>query len=347
MPEFTLGKLASQLGATLKGGDPTSVVNSLAPLAEATSGQLSFLGNAKYRKHLADTQAEAVLLSASDAAECPVPMLIVENPDVTFVTLAGLFERKLEPPTGIHATAVIGNGCRIDESASIGPHCVIGNGVSIGKNSLLLPGTVVGDDVTIGNACILHANVTVYARTRIANRVTLHSGAVVGSDGFGNINQKGRWVKSPQLGCVVIHDDVNIGATTTIDCGALGDTVIGEGVKLDNGIQIAHNVHIGAHTAIAAHTGIAGSTHIGSHCMIGGKVGIGGHLTICDRVIITADSGITKSLTKPDIYSSTLSVRPHREWNKNLARFGKLNEMYKRLMKLEKKLEEVSLHELD
>lgn len=339
MPEYTLGDLSNILGATLRGGDSRAVVSAIAPLADAANGDLSFLADPSYRHYLSSTKATAVLLAAKDAEHCPVPCLIVDNPAVKFVQVARLFERKITQPCGIHSTAVISEGCSIDPTASIGAHCVIGHRVIIGKNTLIFPGTVIGDDVEVGEHCLLHANVTLYSCCLIGSRVIIHSGAVIGSDGFGNINQEGKWLKAPQLGRVRIANDVEIGANTTIDCGALGDTIIDEGVKLDNLIQIGHNVHIGAHTAMAAQVGVAGSTRIGKYCMLGGKAAINGHITIGDHVILTAITAVSKSIVDPGVYSSGIPAEPYSVWSKNTVRFTKLNDMYKRLLKLEKAVE--------
>lgn len=347
MSEYTLGYLADFLGAKLHGGDAATQVVAVASLEEATAGQLSFLADSKYQKHLATTRATAVLLSDADVVDCPVAALVVDNPASKFAQVANLFERKICQPAGIHATAVIGDSCTIDPTASIAARCVIGNNVTIGKNTKLLPGTVIGDHSVIGDDCLLHANVTFYQKVVVGSRVTIHSGAVIGSDGFGNANEGGKWVKMPQLGRVVIADDVDIGANTTIDCGALGDTVIGQGVKIDNLVQIAHNVKIGDHTAIAAQTGIAGSTKIGAYCMLAGQVGITGHIEICDRTIVSAKSGVSKSLTKPGLYTSHIAAMPHVAWCRKQVNMFKVGELQQRVVKLEKAIEEVKEHEFD
>ncbi len=347
MVQYSLGHLATLLGATLKGGDPSTIVHAVAPLSDAGAGQLAYLADAKYRKYLKATQAEVVLLGSEDAADCPVAMLIVDQPAVKFAHLAKLFERQIKTRPGIHPTAVVGELCDIDATVSIGAQCVIGDGVKIGRHSKILPGTVIGDAVSLGEDCLLHARVTVYPDTQIGSRVVIHSGAVIGSDGFGNANAGGKWLKLPQLGRVVIGDDVDIGANTTIDCGAIGDTVIEEGVKIDNQIQIGHNVRIGAHTAIAAQVGIAGSTTLGKYCMIAGQAGITGHITICDRTIVSAASGVSKSITQPGIYSAHFPAVPIMEWNRKLARMLKVDQLHKRVVQLEKAIKEVEKHELD
>lgn len=341
MADYTLGYLAEFLGATLSGASESVTVNAVAPLSNAKKGQLSYLADPKFAKHLATTQAEVVLLTPADAVNCPVATLVVDNPGIKFAQLAALFERKIRQPAGIHATAVVGESSQIDSTASIGARCVIGDNVTIGQHTTILPGTVIGDDSVIGDACLIHANVTFYQNVVVGSRVTIHSGAVIGSDGFGNANEGGKWTKIPQLGRVVIQDDVDIGANTTIDCGALGDTIIEQGAKLDNQIQIAHNVKIGAHTAIAAQTGIAGSTQVGKYCMLAGQVGITGHISICDQAIVAAMTGVSKSITKPGLYSAHFAAMPIMQWNRKLVRMLKVDELYRRVATLEKMIQEV------
>ena len=347
MVGYTLGYLAESLGARLHNGYATTTVVAVASLDEACDGQLAFLADPKYRKHLATTRATVVLLGEDDVADCPVAALVVSNPASQFAHVASLFERKIRQAVGVHKTAIIGDSCTIDASASIGARCVVGDFVTIGKNTKILPGTIIGDHSSIGDDCLFHANVTLYQKVIIGSRVTLHSGAVIGSDGFGNANEGGKWVKMPQLGRVVIADDVEIGANTTVDCGALGDTVIEEGVKIDNLVQVGHNVKIGKHTAIAAQTGIAGSTKIGAYCMFAGQVGVAGHINICDYAIVTGQSGVSKPLTKPGIYTSHVAAMPHVAWYRKLSKMFKVDQIEKRVVKLEKAIEEVKEHEFD
>lgn len=336
MPTITLGELAQLLEAELRGAASDTIVSSVAPLDEATEGQLTFLADLKYSKLLAKTKATVVILTEDNAAESPVPVLVVDNPKARFGQVAQIFQRQVKQATGVHPTAVIGTNCDISPSVSIGPLCVIGDDVKVGSDTIILPGTVVGAATEIGAQCLLHANVTIYPRSVLGNKVVIHSGAVIGSDGFGNSNENGQWTKTPQLGRAVIKDHVEIGANTTIDCGAIGDTVVGTGVKLDNLIQVGHNVRIGDHTAIAAQTGIAGSTSIGKYCMIAGQVGIAGHLKLCDGVILTGQSGVRQSISKSGVYSCSISVSPYMEWNKVAVRLKKLNIMYKDILALKK-----------
>lgn len=330
-----LGELAQQISAQLS-GDPQCEITGIAPLDKAMVGNISFLNSPQYRPYLETTQASAVVLSPLDAPFYTGNSLIMENPYLGFAKIATLFGPTPSIKSGIHPTAVIGEHCHIASTASIAAHCVIGDGVSIGDNTVVGPGCTIGDNSMLGVHCLLHAHVTLYHDVKIGNRTILHSGAVIGADGFGMVNDKGVWHKIPQLGGVRIGNDVEIGANTNIDRGTLENTVIEDGVKLDNLIQIAHNVHIGAHTAMAAGVMIAGSTQIGKHCMIAGGTVINGHIQITDQVILTANSAILSSINEPGIYSSFMPVQPNRTWKKNLIRFTQLDDIARRLKKLEK-----------
>lgn len=330
---WTLGQLAQRVGGQLK-GDPDAQVSRVAPLRTAQSGDISFLTQPRYRKQLAATRATAVILAASDVESCPVAALVVDNPPVAYARIAVL----LNPAPcqqGIHPAAVVSPASRIHPSAWIGPLCVIEEGVEIGARTSIGPGCMVGRNSRIDEDSILLAQVTLCPDSQIGRRVLIHPGVVIGSDGFGLANDNGVWVKIPQLGRVRIGDDVEIGANTTIDRGALDDTVIEEGVKLDNQIQVAHNVRIGTHTAIAACVGIAGSTTIGKRCTIAGGVGINGHIEIADDVHITGMTMVTKSILQPGVYSSGIPVEPNAVWKKNVARFRRLEGIERRLRALE------------
>jgi UDP-3-O-[3-hydroxymyristoyl] glucosamine N-acyltransferase len=320
--KITLAELAQHLNAKFE-GDGACIITGIAPLDTAEAGQIAFLSNSHYRKLLAATRASAVILSPADRSFCSVPVLAMDNPYLGYALAAQLFAKPPAISVGIHPTASIGEGAQIHPDARIGPFCVIGNGVQIGAESVLYP------------------HVSVYQDVQIGERVVIHSGAVIGSDGFGFANDaRGRWVKIPQLGSVIIGNDVEIGANTTIDRGALGNTILEEGVKLDNQIQIGHNVRIGAHTIIAGCTGIAGSTSIGRHCRIGGGTGIGGHIQITDGVVITAMSMVTNSIAKAGIYSSGTGLQENRLWQKNMVRLRQLDKMARRLAELEKHIQE-------
>jgi UDP-3-O-[3-hydroxymyristoyl] glucosamine N-acyltransferase len=342
---ITLGDVAAVSYARLQRCDAAAIVTGIAPLDRALSGQISFLTNARYRQFLADTKASAVILSARDAVDCPAPALVVDNPQVAYARAAALFETIAVIMPGIHPTAWISPSAQVAEDVWVGPHCTIEDNVVVRSGVYIGPNCIIGERSEIGADTRLVAQVTICHRVRLGQRVLVHPGAVIGSDGFGlALANNERWLKIPQLGSVLIGDDVEIGANTTIDRGALDDTVVETGVKLDNQIQVAHNVRIGAHSAIAGCVGIAGSSRIGRHCMLGGGVGIAGHLNITDHVQITGMSLVTKSINEPGAYSSGLAVEPNRIWNKISARLRRIDEMFRRLAILERKNQTRQLH---
>ncbi len=336
MPEFTLGEIASAIGAELS-GCPETVVNGIQSLQDAGPGQLSFLSSGLYRQYLRGTRAAAVILTAEFRAECPVPTLVVASPYLAYARLSQRFSTAPVATIGIHPTAVVAPTASIAASASVGAHCVVADGAVIGERSVLYPGVSVGAGSRIGSDACLHAHVVIYHGVTLGDRVTVHGNAVIGADGFGFAGSPQGWVKIAQNGGVRIGSDVEIGACTTIDRGALGDTVIGDGVIIDNQVQIAHNVRIGRGTAIAGCTAIAGSTHIGERCTIAGAVGITGHLQIADGVHITAMSLISKSISEAGSYSSGTAMGPTRDWRKNAVRFLQLDSLFRRVGELEKK----------
>jgi UDP-3-O-[3-hydroxymyristoyl] glucosamine N-acyltransferase len=320
---YSLGELAVRVGLELR-GDPNLRVSRVATLQNAGRGTLSFFANAHYRKNLQTTSATAVILSAKSADDCPVAALIAPNPYLAYARVALLLHPLQISEPGIHASAVVAPTAQIDASATVGPQAVIEDGVSIGPRVVIGPGCIVQAGTHIGADTRLVAHVTLCKRTVIGLRGILHPGVVIGADGFGFAPDAGTWVKVVQVGAVRIGDDVEIGANTTIDCGAIEDTVIGDGVKLDNQIQIGHNVTIGDHTAIASCTGISGSTTIGKRCMIGGLVGMAGHLTIADDVLITGFSMISASIRRPGSYSSGIPAEETKIWWRRVAQFRKL-----------------------
>jgi UDP-3-O-[3-hydroxymyristoyl] glucosamine N-acyltransferase len=334
MKQFTLAELAKLIGAELN-GDGERTITGIAPLQTATASDVSFLHNSRYRQYLSSTKAAAVIISPSDSEFCEVDTLQVPNPYLALAKSAALFACQPENHAGIHPTAVIAENCHIDSTASIGPLCVIGKNVTIQKSVVIEAGCIIGDHVSIGEGTHLYPRVTIYYGVKLAERVMIHSGAVIGSDGFGLARENDQWHKIPQIGSVVIHNDVEVGANTTIDRGALGDTVIEEGVKLDNQIQVAHNVRIGAHTAIAGCAGISGSTQIGRHCMIGGGACLAGPLRIADEVVIVGMAMITNSIDAPGIYASGTGFQTQQEWRKSVVRFRQLDQLAKRIKKLE------------
>ena len=337
MMTITLGKIASHVGAELH-GDPDTVVNGLASLQSAKSGQVSFLSNRKYRRYLRQTKASAVIITQEDLDECPVSALVVDDPYLTYASVVSLFHPDTEYVPGIHSSAVISPSAKIDSSVSIGANVVIEDNAVIGSGTFIDSGCVIKADVTIGSNTLLYPNTVVCHSVSIGNSVILHPGVVIGPDGFGIANNNGIWTKIPQIGTVIIEDDVEIGACTSIDRGALENTVIEQGVKIDNQVQIGHNVHIGAHTAIAGCVAVAGSTTIGKHCMIGGMTAIGGHIEIVDNVVITAMSGVGNSIKSPGIYSSGIPATEARLWRRIVARIRNLDKLGKKITKLEEEI---------
>lgn len=337
---YTLGQLAGEVGGRVV-GDAHCPIAGVGTLKGAAPGQITFLSNARYRRQLADTRADAVILTEEDLSFCKVNALVVARPHVAYARVSALFAPRLDAGGGIDSSAVVAPGAVIGAGVAIGAHSVVEEGAVLGEQARIGPGCYVGRDSHIGAHTRLVANVTVYHGCRIGARGLVHAGAVIGSDGFGFADDAGVWVKVHQLGGVRIGDDVEIGAGTTIDRGAIDDTVIEDGVKLDNLIQVAHNVHIGAHTAIAACVGIAGSAHIGRHCAIAGGVGILGHLSIADGVTVTAMSLVTKSIKEAGVYSAGTPLEPIDRWQKNFARFKQLDEMARKIRGLEHEIEQL------
>ncbi|MDT8408315.1 MAG: UDP-3-O-(3-hydroxymyristoyl)glucosamine N-acyltransferase [Wenzhouxiangellaceae bacterium] len=324
-----LGELADRLELPLH-GDRKVPIESAATLARATAGQISFLANPAYREQLRSTQAAAVIVSASALDDCPCPALTSETPYAAWARLLGMLYPPAPLQAGIDSSARVSASAQIDSSAEIGAFCQIGPGARIGPDVLIGPGSIIGAEVEIGAGSRLVARVCVDAAARLGERVLIQPGAVIGSDGFGLAMHDGKWLKVAQLGSVRIGDDCEIGANTTIDRGAIEDTVLGCDVRLDNQVQVAHNVQIGDHTAIAGCVGIAGSTSIGKYCMIAGASGIGGHLRICDHVVITAMSAVLHSIESPGQYGSGIPARPMRSWQRILVRLSQLERLFRR-----------------
>jgi UDP-3-O-[3-hydroxymyristoyl] glucosamine N-acyltransferase len=321
--EFSLGELAVRFGLSLR-GDPSLTVHRVATLSHAEPGSVSFLANSRYRRQLATTRATAVLISPADADSCPSAALIDPNPYLAYARIAGLLYPPVIRPPGIHPTAVVARGARVAASAHVGPLSVIEDGAVIGERVIIGPSCVVHGGTQVGDECELVSRVTLYTGVILGRRCILHAGAVVGSDGFGFAPDSGTWVKIAQVGTVRVGDDVEIGANTCIDRGAIDDTVVEDGVKLDNQIQVGHNVVIGAHTVIAACTGISGSTVIGKRCMIGGMVGFAGHLNIADDVEITGCSLVSASIRQAGSYSSGMPTVETRTWRRMVAHLRRL-----------------------
>lgn len=318
-------------------GDETRFIASVANLKEAGQFDLSYCISSKFVDLLKCSQAGAVILPESLISSAPKDMvlLVSKNPEADFARIATFFDPTPVKPSGIHPTAVVSTSAVIDSTAVVGAQCVIGDSAKIGANTVIGPGTIIGDRVSIGENCQFHSHVTLYHDVQIADRVILHSGVVIGADGFGFANENGHWIKIPQIKAVIVHSDVEIGANSCVDRGALQHTVIENGVKIDNMVQIAHNVIIGAHTAIAGKVAVAGSAKIGRYCMLAGDAKIAGHITICDQAVITGGAIITRSITTPGVYSSGTGFMPNREWRKSAVRFRHLDELFRRVKQLE------------
>ena len=332
----SLKELADIVDATIH-GDPEVLISGIATLEHAKTNDLSFFSNRKYYKFLASTQATIVILSPDDVDQCPCNAIVVDDPYLAYAKIATWLTSQEHQNTKIAPSAIIADDVKMGSNVSIGANVVIGQGSVIGDNVTIGAGCSIANEVTISDGTLIYANVSIYPRVSIGKNVIIHSGVVIGSDGFGIANEKGKWFKVPQLGTVVVGNDVEIGANTTIDRGAIEDTIIEDGVKLDNLIQIAHNVRIGENTAIAGCVGIAGSTTIGKHCAIGGGSGILGHLSIADHVHITATSLVTKTISKAGVYSSGTPLQENAQWHKNFARFKQLDSMARRITELENK----------
>lgn len=332
----TLADIAAQIGGELF-GDPDREISGVGTLANAREHQISFLANTKYRKYLKNCRAGAVIVARGMSDSVYTNAIEVDDPYVGYARAAALLFPNSDTATGVHPRAWVDELATLGRDVSIGAHAVIEAGVQIAEGVRIGAGSVVETGVIIGKGSRIMANVTLSRGVRIGERVTIHPGVVIGADGFGIANDDGQWIKVPQLGSVVIGDDVEIGANTTIDRGAIEDTVIGRGVKIDNQIQIGHNVVIGEHTVIAGCVGISGSTRIGSHCAIGGGTGIAGHIEIADGVQLTGMSMVTKSLIEPGVYSSGIPAEPTRQWHRNIIRYRQMDALFERVKLLEGK----------
>ncbi len=333
-----LDDIVARLGGVLE-GDGSVAVAQVGSLASAGPGQIAFLANSKYRQQLQTTKAAAVIVPPQFASDTSLPRIVHPNSYAYYARVVALLNPLPLRAPGVHPTAVVHSA--LPASASIGENAVIGEDVVLGENVTIYPGCVIGDGVSVGEGSRLYPNVVIYHGCVIGRRAVIQAGAVIGGDGFGFAREGERWIKIPQIGRVVIGDDVEIGANTSIDRGALDDTVIGDGVKIDNQIQIAHNVTIGDHSAMAGCVGIAGSTKIGRRCTVGGAGMIIGHLELADDVHVSAGSMVTKSLRKPGQYTSIFPLETHDAWLQNAAQIKRLAKLAERVAQLEKKLEEM------
>lgn len=330
-PGYTAAALAERFSLGLR-GDGDVRVEGVGTLAGAAPGQLAFLANPRYRQQLADTRASIVVMRKEDASDFAGVALIATDPYVVFAKLAALFDPSQCATPGIHASAVVDPSAVIAGDAHVGPFVSIGARSRVDAGAMVGPGCVIGDDCVVGAGAELIARVTLVTRVRLGQRVRIHPGAVLGSDGFGLAMDAGHWLKVPQLGGVLIGDDCEIGANTTIDRGAIEDTVLEADVRLDNQIQIGHNAFIGAHTAMAGCSAVAGSARIGRYCLIGGGAGVLGHIEVCDRVVITAMSLVSSAIREPGEYSSGTGLMDNRTWRKNAARFNQLDALARRVI---------------
>lgn len=332
--QYTLAELAQYLGASLIGA-PDCMIHGLDTLTRARSGQLSFLANKRYTKLLADCAASAVILHPDQREHFVGHKLLVDDPHLSYARVTELFDPRPRLEPGCHPSAIVAQSCQLGEGVRIGAHAVIAEGVSLGDGVEVGPGCFVGAGTVIGANTYLAANVSIYHGVVIGPSCIIHSNAVIGSDGFGFAPTEGRWQKVHQLGGVRIGTQVEIGANSAIDRGALEDTVIDDGVKIDNLVHVAHNVRIGKNTAIAANSAIAGSASLGENCTVAGCVGIAGHVIIADKVHLSGMSMVTNSVLEPGAYSSGIPLSPSAEWRKNAVRFKQLNALMARVKKLE------------
>ncbi len=334
---ITLSELAAQTGSTVH-GDGAVVVRRVGSLEHAGPDAIAFLAGKRFRGQLANTGAAAVIVAPAAAEATELPRLVHGNPYATYARVAALLHPALRPAPGRHPTALIGEDALVDPAAVIGPYVVIGARARIGPGAVLGAGTIVGDDVVLGEDVLLHPRVVLYSNCTVGARTIIHSGAVIGADGFGMAEESGRWLKIPQIGGVVIGADCEIGACTTIDRGAIEDTVLEDDVKLDNQIQIGHNCRIGTHTAMAGCVGVAGSTTIGRNCKVGGAAMIAGHLVIVDNTVVSGASQVFESLDRPGVYTGTFPALPHSEWRHVASEVRRLRELARRVAALERAL---------
>ncbi|MCZ6889175.1 MAG: UDP-3-O-(3-hydroxymyristoyl)glucosamine N-acyltransferase [Gammaproteobacteria bacterium] len=336
----TVAEIARYIDAEVA-GDGAAVIDGLGSLQSARAGELSHLSSPSYRQYLSGTKATGVILAKDDAADCPTNALIVANPYYAFACASQLFEERPRGQPGVHEAAVVDPEANLGANVSVGPLAVVMAGARVGDNVEIGAGAYVGNDAVIGRDSIVMANATIHYRVVMGERCVVHSGAVIGADGFGfTADAAGRLQAIAQIGAVRLGDDVSVGACTAIDRGAIDDTVIGDGVKIDNLCQIGHNCIIGAHTLICGCVGIVGSTKIGRHCVLAGGAGVGGDgpIELCDGVVLSAPTYVARSITEPGVYSGGVLHNTTRRWKRNVLRFGELDDLAKRLARLERKI---------
>jgi UDP-3-O-[3-hydroxymyristoyl] glucosamine N-acyltransferase len=330
-----LAEIVERLGGELV-GNPQVLIRQVATLESAGPGDIAFLALGRYRPQLGATRAAAVILSHAHRDATAAPRIVCDDPYLYFARVCALLNPSQEVEPGVHPSAVIEPGAHIAASARIGPGCHIGRRAQVGEGACIDAGCAIGDDACIGERSRLYPSVVVYARCIIGRRAVVHSGAVIGADGFGMVPDAGQWLKIPQIGRVIVGDDVEIGANTTIDRGALDDTLIGDGVKLDNQIQIGHNVRVGAHTAMAGCVGVAGSARIGRHCTLGGGAIVLGHLELADDVHISAGTLVTKSISRPGTYTGVYPLQENRDWSRTAVLLRNIDRLEERIRVLER-----------
>ena len=335
----SLADIAARLGGDVLGDAQTRICQ-VATLASAGAGEIGFLANLKYRSQLQTTKASAVIVSPDFADAVDLPRIVCKNPYAYYARVATLLNPRVVASAGVHSSAQ--SASDIPPSVSVGPNVSIGSGVALGENVVIHAGCVLGDGVRIGDGTVLYPNVSIYAGCEIGRNGIIHSGVVIGADGFGFAPDQGQWVKIPQIGRVVIGDDVEIGASTTVDRGALDDTTIGDGCKLDNQIQIGHNCVIGKHCVVAACAAIAGSVTLQDNVVVGGAAMIAGHVTIASGAVISGGSLVMKNITKPGQYTSVFPLEEHSHWLHNAAQIRHLGRLAERVAELEKKFKEIN-----
>lgn len=338
---FTLAEIAAQLGGDVL-GDAKIRITQVATLASAGEGQITFLANRKYRNQLQTTQASAVIVSPEFADTFAGSRIVAANPYAYYARVATLLNPTASSVAGVHSSAVCES--TVPASASIGPRVCIGRNVLIGEHVRIEAGCVIGDEVQIGEGSLLYPNVTIYHGCRVGKRAIVHAGVVLGADGFGFAPDGKEWVKIPQIGAVVVGDDVEIGANTTIDRGAMDDTVIGDGCKIDNLVMIGHNCNIGSYSVIAGCTGMAGSTTLGEHCILGGATMISGHLTMAPNTTISGASTVMRSIVEPNgVYASVFPLDTYEHWMRNASHIRRLGKLVDRVSELEKILKQKNI----
>jgi UDP-3-O-[3-hydroxymyristoyl] glucosamine N-acyltransferase len=344
---YTLDEIASIVCGEIE-GDPNVKISDIVPIDEAHVGGITFLSDIKYKNYVAVSKASAIIIKKSDFDDLKLKKsktncILVDDPYYAYSVVSHLFEKLPKVNGGIHPTVYVGENVKMPSSVSIGPNSVIKDSVVIGSNTIIGSGVVIGENVAIGSNCRIYDNVTMYHSVVLHNNIIAHSGVVIGSDGFGIAKNKGKWNKIAQNGSVVIYNDVEIGANTVIDRGALGNTLIGVGVKLDNLIQIGHNVTIGDHSAVAGCVAIAGSTKIGKNCIIGGAACIAGHLEIADNVLLTGMAGVSNSIRKAGIYSSGIPIQENAKWRRNVIRLKNISKYIEKIKTIEQKINKLEM----